>query len=93
MTFTSYELFDFKTFVFYTAITNTITVDRKALKVRIIDNSDVLSCINVIPHLQKFLNTFYDGEYGEFFHELYYIIQVIKKDFYLSKHYNYFKMK
>ena len=90
MTFTSYELFDFKTFVFYTAITNIITVDRKTLKDRIIDNSDVLSCINEIPHLQKFLNTFYDGEYGDFFHELYYIIQVLKKDFYLSKHYNYF---
>ena len=90
MTFTSYELFDFKTFVFYTAITNIITVDRKTLKDRISDNSDVLSCINEIPHLQKFLNTFYDGEYGEFFHELYYIIQVLKKDFYLSKHYNYF---
>ena len=90
MTFTSYELFDFKTFVVYTAITNIITVDRKTLKDRIIDNSDVLSCINEIPHLQKFLNTFYDGEYGEFFHELYYIIQVLKKDFYLSKHYNYF---
>ena len=90
MTFTSYELFDFKTFVFYTAVINIITVDRKTLKDRIIDNSDVLSCINEIPHLQKFLNTFYDGEYGEFFHELYYIIQVLKKDFYLSKHYNYF---
>ena len=90
MTFTSYELFDFKTFVFYTAVINIITVDRKTLKEKIIDNSDVLSCINDIPHLQKFLNTFYDGEYGEFFHELYYIIQVLKKDFYLSKHYNYF---
>ena len=90
MTFTSYELFDFKTFVFYTAITNIITVDRKTLKDRIIDNSDVLSCINEIPHLQKFLNTFYDGEYEKFFKELYFIIQVLKKDFYLSKHYNYY---
>jgi 26S proteasome regulatory subunit N7 len=90
MTFTSYELFDFKTFVFYTAITNIITVDRKTLKEKIIDNSDVLSCINDIPHLQNFLNSFYDGEYAEFFKELYYIIQVLKKDFYLSKHYNYF---
>ena len=90
MTFTSYELFDFKTFVFYTAVTNIITVDRKTLKEKIIDNSDVLSCINDIPHLQNFLNSFYDGEYAEFFKELYYIIQVLKKDFYLSKHYNYF---
>ena len=90
MTFTSYELFDFKTFVFYTAITNIITVDRKTLKERIIDNSDVLSCINDIPHLQSFLNSFYDGEYSKFFEELYYIIEIIKKDFYLSKHYNFF---
>ena len=90
MTFTSYELFDFKTFVFYTAITNIITVDRKTLKERIIDNSDVLSCINDIPHLQNFLNTFYEGKYADFFLELYYIIQKLKKDFYLSKHYNYF---
>ena len=90
MTFTSYELFDFKTFVFYTAVINIISVDRKTLKEKIIDNSDVLSCINDIPHLQKFLNTFYDGQYAEFFKEFYYIIQVIKKDFYLSKHYNYY---
>ena len=90
MTFTSYELFDFKTFVFYTAVINIISVDRKTLKEKIIDNSDVLSCINDIPHLQKFLNTFYDGEYAEFFKELYHIIQVLKRDFYLSQHYNYF---
>ena len=90
MTFTSYELFDFKTFVFYTAVINIISVDRKTLKEKVIDNSDVLSCINDIPHLQKFLNTFYDGEYEQFFKELYFIIQVLKKDFYLSKHYNYY---
>ena len=90
MTFTSYELFDFKTFVFYTAVINIISVDRKDLKEKIIDNSDVLSCINEIPHLQKFLNTFYDGEYAQFFQELFYIIQELKKDFYLSKHYNYY---
>ena len=90
MTFTSYELFDFKTFVFYTAVINIISVDRKKLKKKIIDNSDVLSCINDIPHLQAFLNTFYDGEYEKFFKELYFIIQVLKKDFYLSKHYNYY---
>ena len=90
MTFTSYELFDFKTFVFYTAVINIISVDRKTLKEKVIDNSDVLSCINDIPHLQAFLNTFYDGEYEKFFKELYFIIQVLKKDFYLSKHYNYY---
>ena len=90
MTFTSYELFDFKTFVFYTSVINIITVDRKTLKEKIIENSDVLSCINDIPHLQRFLNSFYDGEYADFLVELYHIIQMLKKDFYLSKHYNFF---
>ena len=36
------------------------------------------------------MNTFYEGEYTQFLQELFYIIQVLKKDFYLSKHYNYF---
>ena len=67
MTFTSYELFDFKTFVFYTAVINIISVDRKTLKEKIIDNSDVLSCINDIPHLEKFLNTFYPNSLRNFF--------------------------
>lgn len=90
MTFTSYELFDYKTFVFYTAITNIITVDRATLKTKVIDNSDVISCINEIPNLQQFLESFYEGNYNIFFNELYHIIQRIKVDFYLSKHCNYF---
>lgn len=89
-TFTSYELFDFKTFVFYTAITNIITVDRAKLKNSIIDNSDVVSCINDIPHLEKFLISFYEGNYSEFFNEFFAIIQIVKKDFFLEKHCNYF---
>ncbi len=89
MTFTSYELFDYKTFVFYTAVTNIITVDRNTLKNRVIDNSDVVSCINEIPHLENFLNTFYEGNYNEFLKEFYAIVQRLKTDFFFSKHYNY----
>jgi 26S proteasome regulatory subunit N7 len=92
MTFTSYELFDYKTFVFYTAITNIITVDRKTLKTRVIDNSDVVSCINEIPHLEKFLMCFYEGDYATFFKEFYAIVQRIKKDFFFSQH-SYFFMR
>ena len=90
MTFTSYELFDYKTFVFYTAITNIITVDRNTLKNRVIDNSDVVSCINEIPHLENFLNTFYEVNYNEFLKEFYAIVQRLKTDFFFSKHYNFF---
>lgn len=90
MTFTNYELFDYKTFVFYTAICNIITVDRVTLKNRVIDNSDVVSCIREIPNLQNFLESFYNGNYSGFFLEFYQIIQRIKTDFFLSKHTNYF---
>ena len=90
MTFTNYELFDYKTFVFYTAICNVITVDRVTLKNRVIDNSDVVSCIREIPNIQNFLESFYNGNYRTFFSEFYEIIQRIKTDFFLSKHTNYF---
>lgn len=90
MTFTNYELFDYKTFVFYTAITNIITVDRVTLKNRVIDNSDVNACIREIPNLQKFLESFYNGNYREFFAEFYQIIQRTKNDFFIGKHNNFF---
>ena len=60
------------------------------MKASVIDNSDVISCINEIPHLEKFLNSFYEGNYAEFFQEFYEIIQSVKKDFFLEQHCNYF---
>lgn len=89
MTFTNYELFDYKTFVFYTCITNIITVDRVTLKNRIIDNSDVVTCIREIPNLQVFLESFYNGDYKAFFNEFFDIINRTKTDFFLSRHNNY----
>lgn len=90
MTFTNYELFDYKTFVFYTCITNIITVDRVTLKNKIIDNSDVLTCIREIPNLQNFLESFYNGNYRVFFEEFYIVIQRTANDFFLGKHNNFF---
>jgi 26S proteasome regulatory subunit N7 len=90
MTFTNYELFPYKDFVFYTAITNIITVDRVTLKNRVIDNSDVISCIREIPNLKDFLESFYNGDYKRFFVEFYQIIKRIQNDFFLSQHSNYF---
>jgi len=90
MTFTNYELFDYKTFVFYTCITNIITVDRVTLKNRIIDNSDVVASLREIPNLQNFLESFYNGNYQVFFQEFYQIINRTKSDFFMSKHNNYF---
>lgn len=67
MTFTNYELFDYKKFVFYTVITNIFHLDRVTLHNKIIENSDVLACIRDIPNLSEFLESFYTGNYRKFF--------------------------
>lgn len=90
MTFTSYEIFDYKTFVFYTSICNIITVDRNTLKTRIIDNSDVVACIKDIPYLESFLEDYYNGQYSSFFDVFLKLIPRIKNDFFVGKHYKYF---
>lgn len=90
MTFTTYELFDYKTFVFYTSICNIITVNRNTLKTRIIDNSDVVSCIKDIPYLEDFLELFYNQQYNKFFEILLNVVAILKKDFYFAKHVGYF---
>jgi 26S proteasome regulatory subunit N7 len=90
MTFTTYELFDYKTFVFYTSVCNIISVDRNTLKNRIIDNSDVVACIKDIPDLEDFLTFYYSGQYAKFFETFIKIIDRLKTDFYMSKHLEYF---
>ena len=97
MTFTNTELFDYKMFVFYTVIANIITIDRVTLKNRVIDNSDVVANVREIPHLQGFLDSFYNGHYKKFFQDfciflvkLAVIIDIIKNDFFLSKHTKFF---
>ena len=97
MTFTNTELFEYKMFVFYTVIANIITVDRVTLKNRVIDNTDVVANVREIPHLESFLDSFYNGHYKKFFEDfsksilkLGAIIDIIKNDFFLSKHTKYF---
>jgi len=90
MTFTSYELFDFKKYVFYTVITNIINVDRVTLFSKIIENSEVSAVIRDIPNLNNFLESFYQGNYRLFFETLVLIMEEVKNDFFLSKHTKYF---
>ena len=69
-TFTSYELFDYKQFIFYAVISAMVSLDRPSLKKRIIDAPEVLSVIHEIDHLGQFLNSFYDTEYRQYFTSL-----------------------
>ncbi len=90
MTFTSYELFDYKEFVFYTSLCNIITVDRNTLKSRIIDNPDVVACIKDIPYLEIFLDSYYNGQYETFFDYFIKLIGKVKGDYYIGSHHKFF---
>jgi len=89
-TFTSYELFDYKTFIFYTVITSIVSLDRVSLKKKVIDAPEILSVILEVPHLSDFLNSLYNSDYRLFFVSLAAISDAMKRDRYLAPHVRYF---
>jgi 26S proteasome regulatory subunit N7 len=89
-TFSSFEIFDFEQYVFYTAVSAIISLDRVSLKEKIIDSSEVLSVINNIPHLQTFLNSYYSGDYKAFFTSLLPLVDRIHNDRVLHPHARWF---
>eukprot|EP00976_Prorocentrum_cordatum_P107035 1194574-Prorocentrum_minimum.AAC.2 len=66
-TFTTYELFSYKTFVFYTVVVSIVTLDRVTLKTKVVDAPEILTVIDQIPCLSQFLTSLYDCEYLNFF--------------------------
>ncbi|XP_073318193.1 26S proteasome non-ATPase regulatory subunit 6 homolog isoform X1 [Primulina huaijiensis] len=66
-TFTTYELFPYDTFVFYTVLTGIISLDRVSLKQKVVDTPEILTVIGKIPYLSDFLNSLYDCQYKSFF--------------------------
>lgn len=89
-TFSSFEIFDFEQYIFYTVVSAMLSLDRVSLKEKVIDSSEVLSVINNIPHLSTFLNSYYDGEYHAFFQSLLPLVDRLTKDRVLSAHARWF---
>ncbi|CAL9038779.1 26S proteasome non-ATPase regulatory subunit 6 [Musa acuminata AAA Group] len=89
-TFTTYELFSYDTFVFYTVLTSIISLDRVSLKQKVVDAPEILTVIGKIPHLSEFLNSLYDCQYKSFFSAFSGITEQIKLDRYLQPHFRYY---
>ncbi|MQL92354.1 hypothetical protein Taro_024976 [Colocasia esculenta] len=66
-TFTTYELFPYDTFIFYTVLASVISLDRVSLKQKVVDAPEILAVIGKIPHLAEFLNSLYGCQYKSFF--------------------------
>eukprot|EP00163_Fabomonas_tropica_P018206 TRINITY_DN32461_c0_g1_i2.p1 TRINITY_DN32461_c0_g1~~TRINITY_DN32461_c0_g1_i2.p1 ORF type:complete len:388 (+),score=100.60 TRINITY_DN32461_c0_g1_i2:379-1542(+) len=85
-TFTCYELCSYNTFVGYTVLASTLTLDRPNLKKKVVTAPEVLTVIDEIPHLTDFLNSLYNCQYGKFFESLAHISDSIKADRFLADH-------
>ncbi|KAG8082421.1 hypothetical protein GUJ93_ZPchr0014g47324 [Zizania palustris] len=89
-TFTTYELFPYDTFIFYTVLTSVISLDRVSLKQKVVDAPEILAVIGKVPHLSEFLNSLYSCQYKSFFAAFSGLTEQIKLDRYLQPHFRYY---
>ncbi|CAN6458102.1 unnamed protein product [Victoria cruziana] len=89
-TFTTYELFNYDTFIFYTVLTSVISLDRVSLKQKVVDAPEILTVIGKVPHLSEFLNSLYGCQYKSFFSSFAGLADQIKVDRYLHRHFRYY---
>ncbi|XP_031493369.1 26S proteasome non-ATPase regulatory subunit 6 homolog [Nymphaea colorata] len=89
-TFTTYELFNYDTFIFYTVLTSVISLDRVSLKQKVVDAPEILTVIGKVPHLSEFLNSLYGCQYKSFFSAFAGLADQIKLDRYLHRHFRYY---
>ncbi|KAI8925368.1 26S proteasome subunit RPN7-domain-containing protein [Entophlyctis helioformis] len=89
-TFTSTELMDYKAFVRYASLTAAITLQRPEFKAKVVHAPEILEVIHDIPHLEDYVNSFYECKYAQFFRSLAIVEQSFKQDHLLNAHYNYY---
>lgn len=89
-TFTTYELFSYDTFIFYSVLTSIISLDRVALRQKVVDAPEILTVIGKINHLSDFLNALYGCQYKTFFVAFAGLTDQIRLDRYLLPHFRYY---
>ncbi|KVH98158.1 26S proteasome, regulatory subunit Rpn7 [Cynara cardunculus var. scolymus] len=89
-TFTTYELFPYDTFIFYTVLASIISLDRVSLKQKVVDAPEILTVIGKIPYLSEFMNSLYDCQYKSFFSAFAGLTEHIKLDRYLYPHFRFY---
>lgn len=89
-TFTSYELMDYTSFVSYTVIACMLALSRQELKKKVVDAAEIIEVFHRIPHIEKFINSFYKCKYNEFFLALAEIETHLQGDRILHHHYRHY---
>lgn len=89
-TFTTTELFSYDTFIFYSVLTSIISLDRVALRQKVVDAPEILTVIGKINHLSDFLNALYECQYKTFFVAFAGLTDQIRLDRYLHPHFRFY---
>lgn len=88
-TFTSNELFDYTTLVFYAVITAIISLDRVNLKKKVVDCPEIRSVIGKVPHLEELIHSYYECRYDCYLKAMFGLSTAIYQDMFLNAHFRY----
>eukprot|EP00180_Rhodochaete_pulchella_P003750 Plantae.Rhodophyta-Rhodochaete_pulchella.ctg6721.p1 GENE.Plantae.Rhodophyta-Rhodochaete_pulchella.ctg6721~~Plantae.Rhodophyta-Rhodochaete_pulchella.ctg6721.p1 ORF type:complete len:381 (-),score=77.17 Plantae.Rhodophyta-Rhodochaete_pulchella.ctg6721:313-1455(-) len=88
-TFSATELFNDKTFVYYTVITSLVSIDRPTLRDKVSSAPEVLASILETPGLSEFLNALIKCDYRTYMTLLPQVLDDLQRDRYLGIHTNY----
>jgi len=84
------ELMDYTQFVKYAVYASMISLERRELYDKVVKGSEILEVLHQCPKVKKYLNSFYNCHYAEFFACLADVEQICKKDRYLNSHYAFY---
>lgn len=88
-TFSATELFEYKTFVFYTVITALVSVDRPTLRDKVANSPEILTVVLETPIVNDFLKALVNCDYRAYTRALPDILDIVAADRYLSVHKNF----
>jgi len=89
-TFTTYELMGYEELVSYCVVTCMVTINRKKMRSDLIEGSDIQEQMYGLPEMKKYLNSFYNCQYSQFFESLATMEGFLKADRYFSNHTQYY---
>ena len=89
-TFTATELMSYTQCVFYTVSLAVVALDRPTLKSQVIENPEILSVIDQVPHLQPFVNSLYDSRYADFFTAFAGLMDALRADRIIYPHFRFY---
>jgi 26S proteasome regulatory subunit N7 len=89
-TFVAYEVLDYDTFMFYTALCSLLALDRVTLSNKLLKCPELVQASMKKPLIKDFMDSYYGCKYSTFFSNLEKVEQEIKYDRYLNAHYRYY---